>query len=146
MTDTIDTDQTSTEERAAGTLAHLDPRSLDVGDNVREFANLTREFLDSIREHGVLVPLTALRRHDGVVEVATASAAPSLENCRVVSGVVGPCRGRCGDNLAGLGQSWRPLTAYLLSFERPSVPGVEGLGLSSTALVLNLDHPLSVAR
>jgi ParB family chromosome partitioning protein len=52
-----------------GTLVHLDPTSLVLGDNVREYPNLDKPFLDSIAEHGVLVPLTAIRRHDGVVEV-----------------------------------------------------------------------------
>jgi ParB family chromosome partitioning protein len=65
MTDTT----IDTAEQAAGALAHLDPQTLDIGDNVREFANLTKPLLDSIREHGVLVPLTAVRLHDGAVQV-----------------------------------------------------------------------------
>ena len=52
-----------------GTLEHLDPTSLVVGDNVREYPNLNKPFLDSIAEHGVLVPITAIRRDDGAVEV-----------------------------------------------------------------------------
>ena len=52
-----------------GTIEHLDPHSLEVGDNVREYANLNKPFLDSIAEHGVLTPITAIRRPDGVVEV-----------------------------------------------------------------------------
>jgi len=51
-----------------GTLEHLDPTSL-VLDNVREYPNLNKPFLDSIAEHSVLVPITAVRRHDGAVEV-----------------------------------------------------------------------------
>jgi ParB family chromosome partitioning protein len=50
-------------------LSHIDPNSLEVGENVREYANVDKPFLDSIAEHGVLVPLTAIRRHDGVIEV-----------------------------------------------------------------------------
>jgi len=38
-------------------------------DNVREYANLNKPFLDSIADHGVLQPITAIRRADGVVEV-----------------------------------------------------------------------------
>ena len=45
------------------------PNSLQLGDNVREYPNLTKPFLDSIAEHGVLSPITAIRRHDGIVEV-----------------------------------------------------------------------------
>ena len=41
----------------------------NIGDNVREYANLNKPFLDSIAEHGVLTPITAIRRPDGVVEV-----------------------------------------------------------------------------
>ena len=32
-------------------------------------ANLNKPFLDSIAEHGVLTPITATRRPDGVVQV-----------------------------------------------------------------------------
>ncbi|WP_273735457.1 ParB/RepB/Spo0J family partition protein [Mycolicibacterium septicum] len=52
-----------------GVLRHLDPNELEIGDNVREYANLTKPFLSSIAEHGVLVPLTAVQRPDGVIEV-----------------------------------------------------------------------------
>jgi ParB family chromosome partitioning protein len=33
-----------------GTIEHLDPHSLEVGDNVREYANLNKPFLDRIAE------------------------------------------------------------------------------------------------
>jgi hypothetical protein len=36
---------------------------------VREYPNLNKPFLDSIAERGVVVPLTAIRHHDGAVEV-----------------------------------------------------------------------------
>lgn len=52
-----------------GVLRHLDPHTLEIGDNVREYANLTKPFLSSIAEHGVLVPLTAVQRTDGAIEV-----------------------------------------------------------------------------
>jgi ParB family transcriptional regulator, chromosome partitioning protein len=73
MTDTITAEHrhgTDSQDGAAGgTIEHLDPHSLEVGDNVREYANLNKPFLDSIAEHGVLTPITAIRRPDGVVEV-----------------------------------------------------------------------------
>ena len=53
-------------------------------DNVREYANLNKPFLDSIADHGVLQPITAIRRADGVVEVRNGS----LSSSRVV---VDPC-------------------------------------------------------
>ena len=36
---------------------------------MREYPNLNKPFLDSIAERGVVVPLTAIRHHDGAVEV-----------------------------------------------------------------------------
>src|SRR6476619_5398040 len=70
MTDTTTTsnEAEAVTEQALGELEHLDPNDLQVGDNIREYANLNKPFLDSIAEHGVLVPLTAIRRH-GAVEV-----------------------------------------------------------------------------
>jgi ParB family transcriptional regulator, chromosome partitioning protein len=71
MTDTTTTpgaDEAVT-EHTLGALEHINPNGLQLEDNVREYANLDKPFLDSIAEHGVLVPITAIRRHDGVVEV-----------------------------------------------------------------------------
>ena len=48
-------------------LIHLDPTAIEVGDNVRLDPRLDREFLDSISEHGVLTPVTAVRFPDGTV-------------------------------------------------------------------------------
>ncbi len=86
MTDTTTPDAAAeaVSEHALGELEHIDPTSLQVGDNIREYANLDKAFLDSIAEHGVLVPITAIRRHDGVVEVHNGS----LSSSRVV---VDPC-------------------------------------------------------
>ena len=58
MTDTTTTpnEAEAVTEQALGELEHLDPNDLQVGDNIREYANLNKPFLDSIAEHGVLVP------------------------------------------------------------------------------------------
>ncbi|WP_018604284.1 ParB N-terminal domain-containing protein [Mycobacterium sp. 155] len=70
MTDTISTEGIDTTAApVAGELAHIDPNQLDIGENVREYANLSKPFLDSIAEHGVLVPLTGIRRPDGIVQI-----------------------------------------------------------------------------
>ena len=76
MTDTTaaaeseyDTEAQEETQTALGTVEHLDPNDLTLADNVREYANLNKPFLDSIAEHGVLQPITAIRRADGVVEV-----------------------------------------------------------------------------
>ena len=44
-----------------GTLEHLDPALLEIGDNVREDAALSKSFIASIAENGVLVPITGVR-------------------------------------------------------------------------------------
>ena len=49
-----------------GTLEHLDPQTLLIADNVRDDAALDAHFLASVREHGVLQPITATRSADGV--------------------------------------------------------------------------------
>jgi ParB-like nuclease domain len=50
----------------AGTLEHLDPHAIHLGNNVRDDAALNTQFLASVREHGVLQPITAIRTADGV--------------------------------------------------------------------------------
>jgi ParB family chromosome partitioning protein len=56
----------------AGALLHLDPHSLIIGANVRDNATDGQQFtdlVDSIREHGVLVALTAVQAGEGTVTV-----------------------------------------------------------------------------
>ncbi|KPN48320.1 ParB/RepB/Spo0J family partition protein [Mycobacterium intracellulare] len=70
MTDTSSAIQVSdTEtEQPIGTLEHLDPAILEIGDNVRDDAALGKSFIASIAENGVLVPITAVRdRENGAV-------------------------------------------------------------------------------
>jgi ParB family chromosome partitioning protein len=61
------TDTTTTEiaaegtDQPIGTLEYLDPTLLDIGDNVRDDAALSKEFIASIAELGVLVPITGVR-------------------------------------------------------------------------------------
>jgi ParB family transcriptional regulator, chromosome partitioning protein len=50
----------------AMTLEHLDPASLIADGNIRKDLRLTKEFITSIAERGVLVPLVCLRTSDGV--------------------------------------------------------------------------------
>lgn len=72
MTITDQNHTTATEPGALGTeLAMVDPSVLDVADNVRDTVNLdaTPEFVASIREHGVLHPILAVRRGDGTLAV-----------------------------------------------------------------------------
>lgn len=56
-------------ETAAGAFAHVDPQTLFIGDNVRDIADLDEDFIDSIRQHGVLVPVTVVADDDGTLIV-----------------------------------------------------------------------------
>jgi ParB family chromosome partitioning protein len=49
-------------------LEHLDPNEIEVETNVRTEASLTKQFIASIKEQGVLVPVVAVRE-DGKVKV-----------------------------------------------------------------------------
>ncbi len=53
---------------SAGVIEHIDPQSIDVATNVRTEAEATldKEFLDSIRANGVIVPIVATRDDQGV--------------------------------------------------------------------------------
>lgn len=52
-------------ETAGGSFDHVDPEALFIGDNVRDVADLDEAFIDSIRQHGVLVPVTVVSDEDG---------------------------------------------------------------------------------
>lgn len=63
---------TSTEDdtsQAVGVLEHLDPHGLTLELNVRDAADLDADFVASIKEHGVLIPIAAVRTQDGTVWV-----------------------------------------------------------------------------
>jgi hypothetical protein len=49
-----------------GTLEHLHPTTLLIGENVRDNAALDPQFVASVREHGVLQPITAIRTNAGI--------------------------------------------------------------------------------
>jgi ParB family transcriptional regulator, chromosome partitioning protein len=53
----------------AGTLEHLDPHTLVLDTNVRDTADLDDEFIASIIEHGVLIPIAATRDSNGQILV-----------------------------------------------------------------------------
>ncbi len=61
----------ATEAAADAVLVRVDPTTLDVAENVRDSVDLaaTPEFVASIREHGVLHPILAVRREDGTLAV-----------------------------------------------------------------------------
>ena len=59
----ITTDNRS--EQAIATVENIDPQTLDFEDNVRDEVQLDKEFLASLREHGVIVPIIAVRDAEG---------------------------------------------------------------------------------
>ncbi|BBC69102.1 hypothetical protein MMRN_p0710 (plasmid) [Mycobacterium marinum] len=62
MTDATSTDtMTASADQLIGVLEHLDPTLLDIGDNVRDDAALSKAFIANIAENGVLVPITGVR-------------------------------------------------------------------------------------
>lgn len=60
---------TSVPETADGVFGLVDPHTLFIGDNVRDIAGLDADFIDSIRQHGVLVPVTVVRDEEGTLIV-----------------------------------------------------------------------------
>ena len=70
MTDTTNTeDAANGTDQPIGTLEHLDPHSLTLELNVRDAADLDPQFVASIKEHGVLAPIAAVRSQDGTIRV-----------------------------------------------------------------------------
>ena len=84
-------------------LVHLDPSTLLIEGNIRRKAELDDDFLASVREHGVLIPIVAVRTEQGVqvrygqrrtlaaiqtqrptVPVVIFSAAPGAELDRII--------------------------------------------------------------
>ena len=59
----------NTTTQTQGTIEHLDPNALILETNVRPSGPLSKEFVASIRENGVLTPVLARRDHDGNVIV-----------------------------------------------------------------------------
>lgn len=71
MTDTITTEaeQSTGEHPALGVIEHLDPHVLVLDINVRDEAALGAQFVASVKEHGVLTPIAAVRDRDGQLRV-----------------------------------------------------------------------------
>jgi ParB family chromosome partitioning protein len=76
MTDTTTTvdnshgsDDNPDPQPVLGTLEHLNPNGLVLDTNVRDDAAVDTDFLASVKEHGVLTPIAAMRENDGTVRV-----------------------------------------------------------------------------
>lgn len=68
MTDTLTTNDTEN-ATPANILVHIHPGDLQVETNVRTEASLSKQFVTSIKENGVLVPIVAVRDADGIFHV-----------------------------------------------------------------------------
>ncbi|QUC01875.1 MULTISPECIES: ParB/RepB/Spo0J family partition protein [Cellulosimicrobium] len=68
-TDTTATQAETTTTADGAEFAHVDPRTLVVGVNVRADADLTPAFVGSIKQHGVLQPVRVRRDDDGTLVV-----------------------------------------------------------------------------
>jgi ParB family chromosome partitioning protein len=88
-----------------GTVVRVDPATLIVAANVRSNTKVTKEFVASVKQHGVLVPITAQEAEDGlrvvdgqrrtlaaveagVTEVPVFVVAPLEDAARIVDQVV----------------------------------------------------------
>ena len=60
---------TTTGAAPTGSLEHLNPNDLDIDPHVRDHPDIDRDFLASIKEHGVLQPILAVRAPDGQIRV-----------------------------------------------------------------------------
>ncbi|MEU2004701.1 ParB/Srx family N-terminal domain-containing protein [Rhodococcus sp. NPDC019627] len=69
MTATIDT--ATTIETNDETLMRLDPNIIEIGRNCRTTVELplAKEFVDSVRNHGVLLAVTAIELADGTISL-----------------------------------------------------------------------------
>lgn len=52
-------------EQVTGSVEYIDPQALEFEDNVRDHVELDKEFLASLRELGVIVPILAIRDAEG---------------------------------------------------------------------------------
>jgi ParB family chromosome partitioning protein len=88
---------THTDTTVLGTIEYLDPNDLD--NNVRDDAAVDPEFMASVKEHGVLTPIAAVRDQDGTIRVRAGQhqTFPGKLPCCLGAS----CRSRCGDSLAG---------------------------------------------
>ncbi|MGP5261296.1 ParB N-terminal domain-containing protein, partial [Brachybacterium paraconglomeratum] len=51
------------------TLVHVDPTTIVLDTNVRTDARLDKDFVASVRDHGVMQPVVGYRDQDGAVHV-----------------------------------------------------------------------------
>lgn len=68
-TETVQTASVETTVDQRIEFAHLDPASLTIETNVRAQVDLDKDFVASIKQYGVLVPVIVVRQQDGALHV-----------------------------------------------------------------------------
>ncbi|PZE23882.1 ParB/RepB/Spo0J family partition protein [Curtobacterium sp. MCBD17_028] len=151
-----------------GTVVRVDPATLIVAANVRSNTKVTKEFVASVKLHGVLVPITAQEAEDGlrvvdgqrrtlaaleagVAEVPVFVVAPLEDAARIVDQVVVNDHREQLDEveqvlamkeLEQLGVSAAAI-AKRTGTKRKAVDGALAVGGSEQALVAMREHQLS---
>ncbi len=69
----------------AVTVEHIDPWCLLVDVNVRHDTRLDKDFVASIKEHGVLVPIVAVRTLTGTCGFGSVTGAPLPQSSRAAT-------------------------------------------------------------
>src|SRR5579859_1854076 len=142
---------------ASITVEHVDPASLLVDHNVRSDAALDKDFVASIRELGVLVPIVAVRTTDGALRVRYGQrrtlASVEVGRASVPVVVVG---GEDADEIARIVSQWHENEHRAGLGTRDKLAAVEQLsllGLSAAQIVkrtkapkAEVEHALNASR
>jgi ParB family chromosome partitioning protein len=125
-------------------LVHLDPRALLITGNIRRRGDLTDEFVASIREHGVLVPIVALSTSEGAqVRYGQRRTLAAIEACRPTVPVM-LITGEIGEDLDRIVGQWHEnehRTGLSVSDQASAAEQLAAFGLSAEMISKRLRTP-----
>ncbi|HEY0165668.1 MAG TPA: ParB N-terminal domain-containing protein [Jatrophihabitans sp.] len=124
-------------------LVHLDPRALLITGNIRRRGDLTEEFVASIREHGVLVPIVALSTSEGAqVRYGQRRTLAAIEACRPTVPVM-LLSGEIGEDLDRIVEQWHENEhrTGLSVFDQAAAEQLAAFGLSAEMISKRLRTP-----
>ncbi|HEX8081450.1 MAG TPA: ParB N-terminal domain-containing protein [Jatrophihabitans sp.] len=125
-------------------LVHLDPRTLLITDNIRRKGDLTDEFVASIRQHGVLVPIVALSTSQGAqVRYGQRRTLAAIEACRPTVPVM-LLTGEIGEDLDRIVEQWHEnehRTGLSVSDQAAAAEQLAAFGLSAEMISKRLRTP-----
>jgi ParB family chromosome partitioning protein len=125
-------------------LVHLDPRALLITGNIRRKGDLTDEFVGSIREHGVLVPIVALSTSEGSqVRYGQRRTLAAIEACRSTVPVM-LITGEAGEDLDRIVAQWHEndqRTGLSVSDQAAAAEQLVAFGLSAEVISQRLRTP-----